>query len=158
MKIASQLLQVQEVARSASFEHGDSAEDCSMQRTSTAFKNRSGFRGVRRVSAFQLLVQMLASSCVVLHATIVSQACFTPMLAARSSMTQCYLVQNFSSGVRYTSSWLHACTVAFDPECLSPGHVLHSMQRRCGMPSTMDLTLLYGIRQASHKSACYPDG
>ena len=37
------------MARSAKQQHGDDAEDSNMQRTSTAFKNRSGFRGVRRV-------------------------------------------------------------------------------------------------------------
>ena len=46
-------VQVQEVAQAAKLERSDSADsgviDRSMQRTSTAFKNRSGFRGVRRV-------------------------------------------------------------------------------------------------------------
>ena len=46
-------LQVQEVAQAAKLDHSDSAGssvmDRSMQRTSTSFKNRSGFRGVRRV-------------------------------------------------------------------------------------------------------------
>ena len=37
------------MARSAKQQQGDDAEDGNMQRTSTAFKNRSGFRGVRRV-------------------------------------------------------------------------------------------------------------
>ena len=44
---------MQEVAQAAKLDQSDSASsgvmDRSMQRTSTSFKNRSGFRGVRRV-------------------------------------------------------------------------------------------------------------
>ena len=53
-------VQVQEVAQAAKLDHSDSAgssvRDQSMQRTSTSFKNRSGFRGVRRVCHKTLLV------------------------------------------------------------------------------------------------------
>lgn len=56
-------LQVQEVAQAAKLDHSDSAGssvmDQSMQRTTTSFKNRSGFRGVRRVCQKTLLVCLL---------------------------------------------------------------------------------------------------
>ena len=51
-------VQVQEVAKSEKLKELDSVNsnrvDSSMQRTSTAFKNRSGFRGVRRVRQTRL--------------------------------------------------------------------------------------------------------
>ncbi|DBA89408.1 TPA: hypothetical protein ACH3X2_004762, partial [Trebouxia sp. C0005] len=50
--IKANLKKVQEVAQAAKLDHSDSADsgviDQSMQRTTTSFKNRSGFRGVRR--------------------------------------------------------------------------------------------------------------